>query len=83
MTKLKMSYKISVPSTQGFWGRECRNPNCNLYFKIHEDSLRDKIYCPYCGELFDKDELNTRNQINFVLNSETEKIKKNIFDKLR
>lgn len=61
-----LSFKISIPSKDGFVGRECNNSICKRYFKIHQESLKDDMYCPYCGELFNKNELWTQDQLSFA-----------------
>ncbi len=61
-----LNFKISIPTQDGFFGRECNNSSCKRYFKIHQDFLKDDIYCPYCGELFSKNELWTEDQLNFA-----------------
>jgi len=61
-----LTFKISIPTPNGFLGRECNNPDCKRYFKIHQESLKDEMYCPYCGSLFDKNELWTKDQLKYV-----------------
>lgn len=62
----KLTFKISIPSQNGFYGRECNNPECKRYFKIHQDSLKDNMHCPYCGLLFNKNELFTPDQLKYA-----------------
>lgn len=61
-----VSFKISIPNTDGFVGRECNNPECKRYFKIYQGSFKDDMYCPYCGNLFNKNELWTQDQLLFA-----------------
>lgn len=61
-----LTFKISIPTQNGFFGRECNNPDCKRYFKIHQDSLKDEMYCPYCGLLFNKNELWTQDQLKYA-----------------
>lgn len=61
-----LTFKISIPNEDGFVGRECNNPECKRYYKIHQESFKDDIYCPYCGELFNKNELWTQDQLSFA-----------------
>lgn len=61
-----LTFKISIPTQNGFFGRKCNNPDCKRYFKIHQDSFKDEMYCPYCGLLFSKDELWTQNQLKYA-----------------
>jgi hypothetical protein len=59
-------FKIAVPTDRGFIGRECNNPECKKYFKIFTERLKDEMYCPYCGILFHKNDLHTKDQINYI-----------------
>ena len=61
-----LTFKISIPTQNGFFGRECNNSDCKRYFKIHQNSLKDEMFCPYCGLLFKKDELCTKDQLNYA-----------------
>ncbi len=61
-----LTFKISIPNEDGFVGSECNNPECKRYFKIHQESVKDDMYCPYCGELFNKNELWTQDQLSFA-----------------
>lgn len=61
-----LTFKISIPTQNGFFGRECNNPNCKRYFKIHQDSFKDEMYCPYCSLLFNKNELWTQDQLKYA-----------------
>jgi Site-specific recombinase XerD len=58
-----MSFTVTFPTEGGFLGRECKGKECGRYFKVHENSLRDPMYCPYCGKRFSKDDLFTGDQI--------------------
>lgn len=59
-----LTFKISIPHTNGFFGRECNNPECKRYFKIHKESLKDDMYCPYCGKFLNKNQLWTKEQLH-------------------
>lgn len=61
-----MTFSVSVPTENGFLGRECNNPECKKYFKIHTDSMKDEMYCPYCGVMFKKEELWSTDQIEYA-----------------
>jgi hypothetical protein len=61
-----LSFKISIPTENGFVGRECNNSDCKRYFKIHQESLKEDMYCPYCSKLFNKNELWTPEQLEFA-----------------
>ena len=69
-----MSFTVSIPSMDGFLGRECNNPACRKYFKIHINSMKDEMYCPYCGEIFGKDELWSSDQIEYAKNVAKEEV---------
>ena len=68
-----IEFKISVPSDEGFLGRECNSPDCLKYFRVHTDSIRDTMNCPYCGQLFSNDELYTQDQVDFLHEAGKEK----------
>ena len=70
----QITFKISMPSDNGFVGRECKNPKCKRYFKIHFSSLKNNMFCPYCGILFDKSELVTKDQLDYVREAGKEKM---------
>jgi len=78
-----LTFKISIPTDDGFIGRECKNPECKKYFKVHFTSLKDKMYCPYCGILFDKSELMTTDQLDYVTKVGKEKISAYMVDRFR
>ncbi len=59
-----LTYKISIPKDNGFWGRECRK--CEKYFKVDADQIKDEMYCPYCGEKQENNEMWTKSQKNQV-----------------
>lgn len=61
-----VEFSVSVPSQGGWFGRECGGPACGRYFKIHENSLQEKMHCPYCGSLFSKEDLWTAAQLGFI-----------------
>ncbi len=58
------TYKISIPTDNGFWGRECKK--CEKYFKVDSDQIKDEIFCPYCGEKQENDDMWTQEQENVV-----------------
>lgn len=55
-----LTYKISIPTDNGFWGRECKL--CSKYFKIDSNQIKEEMFCPYCGELQRNDDLWTKQQ---------------------
>jgi Zn finger protein HypA/HybF involved in hydrogenase expression len=66
-------FTISLPTDQGFLGRECNNPECKGYFRVHKESLKQEMYCPYCGILFPNDKLWTDDQNRYVTEVTKEK----------
>jgi len=70
-----LTFKISIPTKNGFFGRECKSPDCKRYFKIHQDSFKDEMYCPYCGLLFNKNELQSQEQSRYFQEKIIENVK--------
>jgi len=68
-----IEFKISVPTDEGFLGRECNSPDCMKYFRVHTGSIRDTMNCPYCGQRFSNDELHTQDQADFLRDAGKEK----------
>lgn len=66
MSKKELKFAVTFPTDEGFLGRACNNPNCGKYFKVHENSLKDEMYCPYCSESFHKEDLLTKDQTNYI-----------------
>jgi Zn finger protein HypA/HybF involved in hydrogenase expression len=69
---MKDSFRVSIPTNDDFFDREC--PSCKKLFKMHKDSLQEKSYCPYCGELQAKENLFTQEQIDYAKESAIEDI---------
>jgi hypothetical protein len=59
-------FTVAFPTDQGFLGRACDNPECRRYFKVHEDSVKPQMHCPYCGVEFPNDRLWTQDQIRYI-----------------
>ena len=55
-----LTFRISIPTDNGFIGRQCNK--CDKYFKIDNDQIKDKIFCPYCGEFQESDDMLTNEQ---------------------
>ncbi len=68
-----ISFRVSMPTDEGFVGRECANPGCARYFRVHKDSFRDEMHCPYCGQRFDKNDLYTGDQLEYLRAAAAEK----------
>lgn len=66
-----LTFKISIPTDNGFIGRACNNPDCRQYFKIFVDSRKKVMYCPYCGAHFPESELNTKDQTQYLTEAAT------------
>jgi hypothetical protein len=61
-----ITFKVSIPTDEGFVGRECNNPRCTRYFRVHADDICGHMRCPYCGESFSNDQLHTQPQIQHL-----------------
>ena len=74
-----LTFTVTFPAQAGFIGRECNSSSCGRYFKVHENSLRDHMYCPYCGIRFPKDSLFTRDQLAHAENQAVELAKEHAY----
>lgn len=61
-----VQFTISVPTDEGFLGRECNSLTCQKYFRVHVDSIKDRMICPYCGTDFSNRELHTQDQVQYI-----------------
>jgi uncharacterized Zn-finger protein len=61
-----LKFEVSMPTDDGFIGRECANPACSRYFKVYAESLRDEMHCPYCNRLYAKNDLFTQDQVDYL-----------------
>ena len=77
-----LSFTVTLPTEAGFIGRECNADSCGRYFKVHEESLRDEMYCPYCGERFRKDELFTKDQLKYAEAQGIERAKEYVYGEI-
>lgn len=75
-------FTVSVPTDKGFMGRECNNPECRRYFKVHSDFLKSSMFCPYCGMEFPNDSLWTTEQKKYVEQVANEKGKEIFHNKV-
>jgi hypothetical protein len=82
MSKKIIQFKVTVPTDEGFIGRSCKNPGCGRYFKVHVDSFRDEMFCPYCGTRFSKEELTTDDQRKYFTEAALEKARKYVYDEI-
>jgi len=74
-----ISFEVSLPTDEGFVGRSCNDPDCRRYFKVNVDSLKDRMFCPYCGTQFSNDELWTTDQLEYLQKATLEKAREAIF----
>lgn len=75
-------FTVSIPTENGYLGRECNNKECRKHFQVAQDTLAEKLYCPYCGEQFPITELHTPDQLDFAREQATEKLKGIVFGEL-
>lgn len=73
---------VSIPTKEGFLSRECNNSECQKYFKVSEETAREEMYCPYCGDLQPINELHTKEQIDYAQEVAKETITKAVADDL-
>ncbi|MEX1013723.1 MAG: hypothetical protein WDZ80_01005 [Candidatus Paceibacterota bacterium] len=83
MSRNEIRFTVQFPTDNGFFGRECNNPKCGKYFKVHENSLTDEMYCPYCAESFSKEDLLTQDQTKYVEKVTKEKAEQYIHDEFQ
>ena len=70
----KLEFSIGIPLEEGFLGRECNAPECGRHFKVHQESLKPDMHCPYCGDRFPNDELWTTDQIDYARKKATQEV---------
>jgi DNA-directed RNA polymerase subunit RPC12/RpoP len=68
-------FSISLPTRDGFLGRECNNPECKKYFQVHKESIKSEMFCPYCGIKFSNNQLWTDEQNDYARAVAKEKAK--------
>jgi hypothetical protein len=69
------TFRISIPTDQEFLGRECHNSDCARYFRVHADSIKEVLHCPYCGQRSAVEEFYTKDQIAYTRESAAEHAK--------
>jgi len=79
----ELSFSVSLATDEGFLGRECNNPQCSRYFRVHTDSIADEMLCPYCGQRFASNDLFTQDQVDFLTEVAAEKAMEYAADELR
>jgi DNA-directed RNA polymerase subunit RPC12/RpoP len=77
-----IQFSISLPTHDGFIGRECNNPDCKRYFQVYVDSIKSEMFCPYCGIKFSNDELLTEDQSKYARAVAEEKAKEYMFGEI-
>jgi DNA-directed RNA polymerase subunit RPC12/RpoP len=75
-------FNISLPTHDGFIGRECNNPDCKRYFQVHGESIKPEMFCPYCGIKFSNNELLTEDQSKYANAVAKEKAKEYMFGEI-
>lgn len=73
-----LEFRVSIPTDEGFIGRECSNPDCLRYFRVHVESVADEMRCPYCAQRFANSELFTGDQADFLMESAAEQAMEHI-----
>lgn len=71
---LKSEYRIKIPATNGFVGRQCSDKLCRKYFQIHQSNIESELICPYCGEKNPIYDMWTESQANYARDIATEEI---------
>jgi len=74
MSRRELGFQVEFPTDEGFFGRECNNSDCGRYFKVHEASLDEDMYCPYCATSFKKEDLLTKEQTKHIEQVAKEKV---------
>lgn len=82
MSKSELKFIVKFPTYEGFIGRECSNSDCGRYFKVHEKSLKEEMYCPYCAKSFHKEDLFTKDQVKYAREVVQEKAEQYIHEEL-
>ncbi|MGQ0653806.1 MAG: hypothetical protein ACT4P4_16325 [Betaproteobacteria bacterium] len=81
---MNKTFLVSLPSDgNGFIGRACDSPSCKQYFKIRIPDHKDTLNCPYCGTLFSKNSLLTREQFDHVRRSAVEEARVYAIDEIQ
>lgn len=73
-----LRFQVSIPTDEGFLGRECHNSDCARYFRVHADSIKEEMHCPYCGQQSQSDDLWTKDQVAYLRESAAEQAKEYI-----
>jgi hypothetical protein len=77
-----LTFQISIPTDEGFLGRECNNPDCKKYFRVFAETVEEELYCPYCGTKFLGNELWTPEQLRFARLAAEEKAKEYMYGEI-
>lgn len=72
---MNYTFEVAIPTDDGYVGRQCDNQDCKKYFKVFHESLKENMYCPYCSHEFNKEDLLTDDQANYLTDVATEKAK--------
>ena len=79
----KMEFTVAIPAEGGFLGRECNAPDCRRYFKVHQDSIKPTMNCPYCGQSFPNDQLWTQDQLEYIRATVDHEVTPTVADEIR
>jgi len=77
-----LTFQISIPTDEGFLGRECNNPDCKKYFRVFAESIEEELYCPYCGTKFSGNELWTSEQLQYIRQASEEEAKEYLYSEI-
>jgi len=69
----QITFTVSIPTDEGFVGRECNQRDCMRYFRVHSDCIKARMHCPYCGTLTSNDYLHTKAQVRHLERKSKEK----------
>lgn len=69
------TFRISIPTPEGFIGNSCKNIKCGKYFKVLATDLKEEMYCPYCGSSASKMDFRTKEQNKYIEEAAMEKAK--------
>jgi DNA-directed RNA polymerase subunit RPC12/RpoP len=78
----ELIFTISVPTDGGFLGRECNASACGRYFRVHAESIKPSMHCPYCGAFFPNDQMHTQSQVHYLQEAGMEKAREYAYGEL-
>jgi hypothetical protein len=78
----QITFTVSIPTDEGFVGRECNQRGCARYFRVYSDCIKDRMYCPYCGTLTPNDHLHTKVQVRHLERQAEEKAREYMYGEI-